>query len=539
MSHDKRNNHSRSGKGTRQTKRERKDGRTSERKDGAQFAAPTSSGIPSAHDAVWYNKFPTLVNNAANFWFSDPVGKTSRPYGYDAWADPLSFGGTKFEKAVPGIMTFSMVNCPGVCYSKSDPVNVVASALRNSVVYANSRNAPYEGPDLMQYVQVADSAYSYWAHLTRLYGTLNTYAFSNRYLGRDLVEAMGFNYDTLRGRSLELKSIIDNFAFQLGSLCIPKDFDMFSRHIWLYGNLFVDSVSSKAQIYLYKPEVVWLYDEMNSEKGGALIPHSIRCQSLEVIRDTVTQICENLTYAQSLMNMAADIRNAYGPENLFAVSTVDLNYQAPILYDERMMAELQNTVVLGKFNDLWETNRIYADVETQTLQFQPALEYDGDRKIAESRLVNWPTDDPTADDVMKITRNIAFGFHFNADDGTPLIRLTCCGTEFCCGADIRVRTTARDGEEPITQVVKFYSDESMDQGAEGMVFTRATLLSKFRWHPYIYYYYTNSDSYNILLGVLGDVTNASTMDKKTCEQIHRVALCSLLYNPNMGNFLRG
>lgn len=92
------------------------------------------------------------------------------PYGTRSGLPSPSNRESRVTTSVPGILTIRFVTSLGVANgSVASAINVAAKNIYSYVRFANSGARNYDSPDLMMYLLAMDSAYMFYAYLTKLY----------------------------------------------------------------------------------------------------------------------------------------------------------------------------------------------------------------------------------------------------------------------------------------------------------------------------------------------------------------------------------
>lgn len=522
-----------SGKDTRSNSKAFKDSRDRAGRDARDVSNPKihCAGDTLTNDPSWYEPFPGSTDLVARVSFGTPLGYT---WQIDGTPITQAISGVD-AVAFPGIMRMEYIPCPGISKpgDPNSPINFLSHAYYTTVRYAQSGSGTYDDADLMLGVLGISSLYEFWAWMRRLYGVLNMYSVSNKYLAEALFTSMRCDFEDFQANIYDFQAYINNFALRLGQFCLPADFHVVDRRVRMNSNIYVDSTSAKAQMYYFDPAGFWKYNEFADEQYSALELAFFNAPDGKAKFTDIVKFGDELYLAlrgsQSLMNMAGDVKKAYGEENLKKIITTAPDYLAPILYDEEMCMEIQNATMVGSIN---EPQTIKAVTSTNMIEYWPKIESDvGAKPTLAEYLFNFRKDAPTSNDVMRATRLIAFTetvLNPASPDSYDLY-VRECGTEYLTDAQIFYYTRSTDGSVN-TQSWDFIESHL---SANSLDYRLATIAEKFDYHPYLYFHGTNGD----IITIGGDVDNVTTVSLKTVEKLNLYAIMGLIKTRAMNTFM--
>lgn len=313
-------------------------------------------GIEGPNDPSWYARSEALLKDSASFPYANPAGTRVR-------LGSSSFISGSNPYTNPGIMVIDWSPVIGVSSTQIDAPTIAANE-QYTFLRSNSSGAPsFEAPDLMMYELACDSNCIWFSKLVRLYGTLNLNPVDNRYQPRYLVEAQGFDYDSLIGQLANLRYQINHYAFQLGRLCVPNDITLITRHAFMENNVYLDSETSKSQMYLYNSIGGYVYREKDEGKPGYLHYMTWREMALNGATDSplresklmnlddIINVCNALflpiMLSEDFDEVASYIRKAYGMDKLIKFATVGENYLVEPKYEKEILMQIENAQAWG------------------------------------------------------------------------------------------------------------------------------------------------------------------------------------------------
>lgn len=357
------------------------------------------------NDSSWYTVNHQLTSDAGTYSFNNAIGARIRnisvlPTSDEAYVD----------KSIAGIMTLRLLPSIGKSSDPYTPINVAARAIYDKVNYKNSRNFSYEAPDLMMYLCAVASAYSYHAYLSRIYGVLNTFSQTNRYIPDALVRAMGASPSNLRMQMADFRYYINYFARKVNTFCVPVGISFFEQAYWMYSNVYMDADSIKAQLYVYAPFAFWKYNETGTEYGGSLVPTVISSNSwttgatLQDLVDFGNNILEPLFSSQDINNISTDVMKAF--ENaVITLPDIGSDFAVVPVYNPEVLTQIHNAYPVGGISLLQGRGSVTQSPTDGTLRYELVTSNVRAKLRAHCDiLIDLPMDNPTPEDVAVATR---------------------------------------------------------------------------------------------------------------------------------------
>jgi len=114
-------------------------------------------------------------------------------------------------------------------YAASSPFYIAATNVYSYVRYANSGARNYYIPDMAMMLASAMSIYSVFPMLIRALSCAKHFEFSNRFLGRAFINALGFNYRDLIANYNSYVTQINALIVQCNTIRVPKGFSVIER----------------------------------------------------------------------------------------------------------------------------------------------------------------------------------------------------------------------------------------------------------------------------------------------------------------------
>lgn len=238
--------------------------------DKSDFKSESSETEHKYNDPMWYAKNEAMLSDAASYSYNAPVGSSV----------PIVMSNTTYSTtsptSVPSVLALRTLPTIGISKDAASPANLAANNIYSFVRYQNSGAKNYDQADLMLYLLAMDSIYSCWNWLKRMYGYMAVYSQYNKTMPSALGLADGINTtDSISGLA-DFRLFLNRTAAQISSFCVPAVMPYFIRHSWMYSNVYRDSDTNKAQMYMFVPAGFYQYNETDSQYGGQLVFKTLR-----------------------------------------------------------------------------------------------------------------------------------------------------------------------------------------------------------------------------------------------------------------------
>lgn len=465
------------------------------------------------NDFEWINKNPELLKDASS------INTTNRT-GYKL---PMTVGGafTKFDvPAVPGIM--SLLFYPHVpCYGNSssnadptDPANLCALNTYSFYRHANSGSVNYDAPDLFMGIQAAGEAFAAFFWGKRAYDTYNIYNQRNRYVPQAIIQAQGFNYNSIAADPAKFRTQINIIAAKMSVLWVPKNLPFIKRLCWMCSNIYTDSTSAKSQLYMFTPGGFHKFNPKTENTGSSLSMKTINYNSTGLTTtqwfDYMNDLISELISDEDMGIMFGDMLKAYGAENIFTVAPVPENSAILPVHNAEVLAQIMNSTAIGaNAANVSQTGNgvIYNSIQSAPLNATP---------LSTSVLLNFWEENPDYKVVAESTRF------------TSLFEIQTSGTSSYVGTPIC--TTAYISNYRIW----YYSNNSLTwinftntvNNASPELTLLLSALSMFDWHPQVWGYdQGEGNANNTVTRLFYDIDNYTSIGLETLKRLQEV--CSI------------
>lgn len=353
----------------------------------------------ACNDLSWYAQYPELVNASASFPYSWPLGNVVR-----------QFTDSSYDMRLPGMMAIDVMLTPGISRSANSPITLAARNLYSWIRHDNSGAKNYEATDLIMYVLAMDNAYAMYAYLCRAYVYMTTINPENRYYPKQIVEAMGFDYENLHGNLAQLEYIIEQYRVKLQKCSMPSHLPLFERHRWLFSSVYTDSSTSKAQTYFFRPTGFHYWVEGEGTTLGEL-RYQTRAGisdkwTLANIQSVINTIMTPILGSDDFNTIAGDIRKSFAGD-VYIVEPMSAFIKPPT-YDAEVLSQIEN---LSFVNIVTDTCKITQDASINAgyIIFDPECTAGAPDSITRlvvtrKRLITMDLNDPKPGDTMIATR---------------------------------------------------------------------------------------------------------------------------------------
>lgn len=498
----------------------------SENSSGRGGSAMAKEVVHKYNDVSWYAKNQQMLTDAASFSYNSPLGNPI-PFPDLLSEVPNTIVGSS---AIPGVMGISFVPTIGISTNSISPANIAANNIYSYVRYMNSGAKNYDQADLMLYMLSMDNIYMFINWMKRMYGYVSTYSQYNKYIPAAFASVDRVDINNLRANLADFRLFINNCCARASAFCVPAVMPLFVRHSWMCSNIYKDSDSMKSQIYMYKPQWFYAYDETGSKYGGRLIrvttPSSM---TLAQMQETFEKLFAPLAYSEDIGVMSGDILKAYGQDRLFKLSSVEPDYTVFPVYNEEVLSQIHNmTIVQPNLSSTTTASwNITQDPNTGYLIFNPTVipwAYPP-KKV----MINMPWDNVTPANTMVATRLTSA---HNKD------KVVACGSELVVGLAIWRYDTNGKLQTPVITSSPIINIKATSLGTPADDIENIICLSQFDWHPLMHVVVNPGDTPTtaIYCGMVGDINNYTIMDIEDLKNLHSTAILSEFNVPQIGSF---
>lgn len=241
---------------------------------------------------------------------------------------------------------------------------------------ANSGKVNYESSDLEKYIVNTRLLHAIGAWLNRLYKISYTFKSTNSSVPLDMLAIQNVDFDDIMYHAADLLMYAQRFNQQI-RVSFPLSCDLLRRTRWLFQNVFVDSDSHKPSFYI--PTINFpansfvgasgvemnYYTSAHSSSGFEWTknnsfnkPFTVGTKDTKPYMwnyDTIVQLCQEIKNAlledRAMSIIAGDIIKAFGDRAFLEVEIVGIDSTVDCYFDEYIMNQFQNAVVINTVPD--------------------------------------------------------------------------------------------------------------------------------------------------------------------------------------------
>lgn len=493
------------------------------------------------NDPKWYAASDQLLKDA--FRMSTPYSLGSSFLTHDV-DNQIPGTDSTTRIILPGIITMSLIPGPGKATDGSSAINIAADKMYQWIRHANAGATNYAAADAMTYLLAMDNCYMLWNWMRRLYGIMRTYNQTNLYMPQALAKSMNVDFDSFRRDLNSFRYLINQFGTQIGSYAVPAVMPYFTRHAWLFANIFADAPNSKAQLYVYNPDYLFFY--MSKDETGSipyLEPLPMGAKSTPITYDTLLEYTDlmvrGISDSTDMRTISGDILKAFGYNNLLTVEDVTENTLVLPAYSTEVLSQIENCVSNGDVKST-ESLRIRQDSDEQ-IWFNPVFSTANTDNLAQASdlFLNFHKDDVTPEDVAVATRLMSVSTGPNVDYGNTQYQLYTFGSEICTGIYIWTQSTTDSSIVNKTRIrSRMVASTNSATGQSRQL--HLSNLSQFHYHPLVAMYVERVDTsvtpnrnYKTFSTICGDTDNLTICTPDQLRRMHDVALMSLFDVPEV------
>lgn len=489
----------------------------------------------------WYTRIPGTLLAASNYIYEWPLGNSLDLFGVQPPTTPLP------DVRVPGIMAIHYVPCIGQSTDPLSPCNLAFKRQHAFLQHTVSGTLPFEYSDLGMYNEAIISAIGVYADWVRVYGMLERWSPVNKYKVEALVNAMGYDYKSLRDNQAQFRALINDFAFNLTRFCIPGDLSMIDRTAWMNSGVYKDSDTEKAQLYLYVMDYYYIWREADEDHpetylqalafhdyyaSGGAVP--ITFSTIKMMRDGILQ---PLMLSEDVGNISAKIMRAYG-SNLYTVNPIAENFETIEEYRPEVLSQIENAVCIGPANQNSLTMEQMTGINEGGLYQQckviwpwTSAKFASNSAMLASILkkqimVNLHLADPQAGDTVIATRlTPVISDVQTSTEGRVTITLGATGTEFATYMATYKYQTDVTTQKLALHMRRFVSYELLEEATMPDFAELACEWTQFDWAPTVYTM-TSTNTAMYFSGMLQDTDMYTVFSPGDLKIMHDYALQS-------------
>lgn len=409
------------------------------------YTKPDEELSADTNDVAWYQKVKELYDSLGVPTSFIPQGGIITATN-DSSSEPIP--GYRYF-CEPGILTYDVV--PVLPKDSNSGINQQIMEYYTKIYSVSTAANSFQPADLYQYMICLASAYSVYVTFARVYGSMMSYSAFNLYSPKEIVTAMGFDYDDLNQDLPSFRFVLVDLCNALRKFVVPKDITLFDRWLYVADNLFTDreATDPRAKLFMYRLTGYYQYNDGDiptAQYKDFEFENSAVRHDLSWIKAVCKGIINNLSRAESIQYMNALLLKAIG-DTRFEIAAVGENYQKVPIYDRKALLQAHNAIIHNELIDFREYD-IDQDPANNTIiqDIRGEISYSSHdiankavwRLAAPYALIDvWDKDVLEKDDIMEATRFIPLiEYSVGVDSDVMHFEVRSCGSEIIRGAKV-------------------------------------------------------------------------------------------------------
>lgn len=319
--------------------------RTSYSSSGSKTST-VKTGFPHANDPAWRVQNPALSETVGNILFSDPTGLF-----HSNGAGPLNTTAAyNIEWSVAGLMVFNALPLWGEASSATAPTNIAGQKIQWLANVKWYNQTGYAPSDIMAMVMAVDAIHIFIIEAIRAYACCSKYSVQNKYYGRNMVRALGWDYDDILTNLAKFRYVINEAITKINQLHIPKIFYCVDSHISMYSRIYSESPvqSEKAQLYAFRSNSWWLWNDSDGTLTAypwqwwtsSTDKHQL-CRTEDFER-TINSMLDPILTSEFIAKMDADLLRVFSYDECFQLSPIGETLDIQFTYDPLVLCQIFN-----------------------------------------------------------------------------------------------------------------------------------------------------------------------------------------------------
>lgn len=312
--------------------------------------------IYTEQDPFWYASSDAEINQIANFPWLSVAGSSFVEVGKD-----------KLPTAIMASYKPSLGSDDPTRGAGANYITRSATAYYQSLVQGYTGTVPFESPDLMLCTIAGAQVFAFVEIARRAIGLADYYIVNNKSYARYVVEAFGFDFDSITKSKADFVSELNIRIRQInGMVCVPKEFNLLKRWVYINSHAFVDIQEANYAIpYGFKPEQTFKYNPTALTTGTSLTTLDVK---KKLTADEYFAILDELINAlddDDTREMFGSTRRVYDAPSLYRCEEVVEDYQTQLT---------TNDVVAAMFHNMKTVPGVeFYGLETTSSEWKPGI----------------------------------------------------------------------------------------------------------------------------------------------------------------------
>nr|UVJ88918.1 putative capsid protein [Picobirnavirus sp.] len=206
----------------------------------------------------------------------------------------------------------------------------------------------YQASDIAIIIAATIELFILIARIERVYGVINYYAVNNRTLPYALLNAMGVSdtlADNIRDNLSDFRYAINNLIRRAQNVCIPKDLSVLLDKIALFGYVYKDHDSAKAQSIVFDCFETGIYMGDLTDTGGGIVFKDTSFSDLTAYDEIITYLRESvsaLVEDSDVLRIYSDFLSYLDPSQFMTLIPLPEEYCVIPVYSEEILHKVHN-----------------------------------------------------------------------------------------------------------------------------------------------------------------------------------------------------
>lgn len=322
-------------------------------KSGKKFNSKGKSGKPKSYtgfehtnDPAWRMQNPALSSTVGSILFSAPQGEfysfTTKIGNQDTLSNLESL-------PTSGVMIFETVPLWGEGNSATSPMSIVGQKIQWLANVKWYSAVGYTPSDIIMMIMAVDSVHIMLEEAIRAYALSAQYSTQNKYFGKALVDALGFDYDDILEHLAEFRYQINQAITKINQIHIPNVFYVIDSHRNMYSRIFKEAPTStgKEQLYAFRSNCFWRYNDSTGvmqcypwkfSKNGTLYTKV----TVELWAQEVSAMIDDILSSEFIAKMDADMLRIFPYSEIMHFDYIGEMLGLEFAYDPYILTQIFN-----------------------------------------------------------------------------------------------------------------------------------------------------------------------------------------------------
>lgn len=329
------------------------------------------------NNAAWYIEDPELRKQVAGYSMNSTIGLYTKLH-YNQHVIELNHA--PFNVMVPSVLVMECNPSPGFTPSTESgklskaAINKAARMLYSEISSVNAKTTQYQPQDLVFAILSVGEIISIVSHLTRMYGVAFNYSQRNRDIPEALLLGMKVNPDSLLKDLSGFRMRLNEILVSANQITMFSNIPYFQKCWDMYSQIYTDSLSTMAQVYMTVPYSTWIMDE--EDPSGTVMKTRVLLKTNEELLtasewlDILEEMIDVLLTSTTYNYIYTDILNYVAKKGgtLYSFGYVSEMYRVGPVYNLEYLLQIHNATPYGAPVN----NDVKQSVAHNSIEFTPS-----------------------------------------------------------------------------------------------------------------------------------------------------------------------